>query len=307
MQLGQWSASQRLLQQAIDGLVQRQGPSSGALMAQWLALLALAQTQDGRLQAAQVTWQQARAAAAKAQPSPRLARDLAAAQAQLAVLRAEGSMQDRQALIDRWQSLDEAEYAFATPAWQARRGGDPQTLRPLLQRGVGSLLALQPETGVWFHEYGNPFAIATALQALAAAREVGAGIDQQAADRGLRALLQCRTGEGVYSYGHPGNGKPRESIEGGAGRTPLCELAVLRWGGSSQEKLQAALSKGFEHHGQMAAVRKYDDHAGRYRYGGFFFWFDMLGRTEAIAAVEDRKSTRLNSSHSSVSRMPSSA
>ena len=83
--------------------------------------LALAQTQDGRLQAAQVTWQQARAAAAKAQPSPRLARDLAAAQAQLAVLRAEGSMQDRQALIDRWQSLDEAEYAFATPAWQARR------------------------------------------------------------------------------------------------------------------------------------------------------------------------------------------
>ena len=37
----------------------------------------------------------------------------------------------------------------------------------------------------------------------------------------------------------------------------------------------------------MGAVRKYDDHANRYGYGGFFFWFDMLGRTRAILALQD--------------------
>jgi hypothetical protein len=36
-------------------------------------------------------------------------------------------------------------------------------------------------------------------------------------------------------------------------------------------------------------VRKYDDHASRYGYGGFFFWFDMLGRSRAIRAIEDEK------------------
>ena len=35
--------------------------------------------------------------------------------------------------------------------------------------------------------------------------------------------------------------------------------------------------------------------------------FDFGFKTELVAAAEDRKSTRLNSSHSTLSRMPSSA
>jgi hypothetical protein len=221
------------------------------------------------------------------------ASDRAALTAQLGRLLALAENDGKYALSDR----DEILWAFAYRLrflvhYHKLHPELRETLKPKIQSAVAAVINLQPETGVWFHEYGNPFAIATALQALAAARDAGAGIDQQAADRGLRALLQCRTGDGVYTYGHPGNGKPRESIEGGAGRTPLCELAVLQWGGSGQDKLQAALSKGFEHHGQMAAVRKYDDHAGRYRYGGFFFWFDMLGRAEAVAAVSDAEKRR---------------
>ena len=68
---------------------------------------------------------------------------------------------------------------------------------------------------------------------------------------------------------------------------PLCELALYLFGASDQQKLVTAIQSGERYHGLLAEVRKYDDHANRYGYGGFFFWFDMLGRAEAVAEVED--------------------
>ena len=104
----------------------------------------------------------------------------------------------------------------------------------------------------------------------------------------MRSLLACRTKEGAYSYGQTRAGRrPRAVVAGAAGRMPLCELALHLWGAADQDALTGALEQGFEHHGLLAAVRKYDDHADRYGYGGFFFWFDMLGRAEAAMAVED--------------------
>jgi hypothetical protein len=32
---------------------------------------------------------------------------------------------------------------------------------------------------------------------------------------------------------------------------------------------------------------KYDDHTSRLSYGGFFFWYDIRGRSEAIARLKD--------------------
>lgn len=207
---------------------------------------------------------------------------------QLSALLALAGNDGKYALSDR----DEILWAFAyrlrfLARYHQLHPNEREALKPMLQSAVAAVVNLQPETGVWFHEYGNPFAIATALQALAASRDVGAKVDAQVVLRGLRALLQCRTADGVYTYGHPGNGKPREAVPAGAGRTPLCELAVLQWGKSDLVKLTAALQTGFEHHGELASVRKYDDHAGKYRYGGFFFWFDMLGRAEATMHLTD--------------------
>ncbi len=66
---------------------------------------------------------------------------------------------------------------------------------------------------------------------------------------------------------------------------PLCELARSLWGKATASEVQEALAAAFEHHAALAAVRKYDDHADRHGYGGFFFWFDMLGRTEALMSL----------------------
>lgn len=193
------------------------------------------------------------------------------------------------------QDRDELLWAFAyrirfLARWAALRPADGPgrtALLPLLETAVAELLALQPEDGVWFHEYGNPFATATALQALALAQGCGVAVDQGAVERGLRALLRCRARTGAYTYGDPGRGPAEAAVTAAAGRMPLCELALLSWSGSDQDALEAALSAAFAHHGLLAAVRKYDDHADRHGYGGFFFWFDMLGRAEATMAVAD--------------------
>ncbi len=66
---------------------------------------------------------------------------------------------------------------------------------------------------------------------------------------------------------------------------PLCELALRSWQQGSDEALAKAVDAAFEHHGLLAGVRKYDDHADEHGYGGFFFWFDMLGRSEALLAL----------------------
>ncbi|MCB9878405.1 MAG: hypothetical protein H6835_12470 [Planctomycetes bacterium] len=167
-----------------------------------------------------------------------------------------------------------------------REGDDAQAAA--LRGGVGALLALQPETGVWFHEYGNPFAIATALQALHGARAAGVEVPQDNIDKGLRALAHDRTGDGAFTYGQTAEGRqPRVSVEAASCRMPLCELGLYLFGASDQQRLAAAVEAGRRYHGELAAVRKYDDHAGRLGYGGFFFWFDMLGRAEAIARLDD--------------------
>jgi hypothetical protein len=157
---------------------------------------------------------------------------------------------------------------------------------------VGSLLALQPATGVWFHEDGNPFAIATALQSLHASQQAGVDVPQDNIDRGMRALAMNRTGDGGFTYGHTQNGAPRVSLEAAAGRMPLCELGLFLFGGSDQGKLRTAIDTGHRHHGLLAAVRKYDDHADRLGYGGFFFWFDMLARTDATRHLADANARR---------------
>lgn len=166
----------------------------------------------------------------------------------------------------------------------ARPGDAAAAARAPLQHAVDRLQALQPENGAWFHEYANPFAIATALQALHVARAAGATVDQDKIDRGLRALAHCRAQNGAYTYGY-GRGAARAAVPGAAGRMPICELALRLWDGSDDDRLRAAVAAGMEHHGLLARVRKYDDHADEHGYGGFFFWFDLLGRAEAVMAL----------------------
>src|SRR5690606_14039338 len=130
-------------------------------------------------------------------------------------------------------------------------------------------------------------------QALHGAKSHGFDVPQANIDKGLKALACNRTGEGAFSYSQTRPGRePRANLEGAAGRMPLCELGLYLFGASDQTKLLAAVAAGDRHHKLLAAIRKYDDHADSLGYGGFFFWFDMLGRAEAIAELEDAEQRR---------------
>lgn len=170
--------------------------------------------------------------------------------------------------------------------WCELRPQDEVRVRPELERVVRRLQQLGADDGAWFHEYANPFATAAALLALHRARELGVEVDAARASAGRKALLRCRARSGAFTYGQVrGGAEPRASVPAAAGRMPLCELALLRWEQATPESLAAAVRAGFQHHDQLESVRAYDDHANALGYGGFFFWFDMVGRALAIRAL----------------------
>jgi hypothetical protein len=166
--------------------------------------------------------------------------------------------------------------------------------RPHLERATAGLLALQQDNGAWFHEYPNPFVIATALVALADAADTGVEVPVDAVRRGLEALRHCRPENGAYTYSYPRSAASRGSVPAAAGRMPLGDHALSLFGAGGERlaakardlaDLEKALRAAVEHYEELARVRKYDDHASRLGYGGFFFWFDLLTRAEAIVSL----------------------
>ena len=166
--------------------------------------------------------------------------------------------------------------------------------RPHLEEAVNDLESIQTKSGSWYHEYANPFVTATALLALHAAKTAGVDGDQGIIEAGLKALANDRHEDGSWPYYGDGSGKVRreqgdKNVKAAAGRMPTCEMALWLWGKSDDDRLQKALKAGFDHHELLAAGYKYDNHTSTLAYGGFFFWFDMLGRAEALSHVADAK------------------
>jgi len=154
---------------------------------------------------------------------------------------------------------------------------------------VKALSASQLKSGAWRHEYPNPMATASVVHALFRIKDAKVPTGKEVTKRAADALELCRSEDGTFSYGIPRSGRRKgrpSPPEFAAGRMPACEMALLMAGRSDQQRLTAALDTSFEHHGLLEAIRKYDDHSDRYGNGGFFFWYDMYGRTEAIKKVE---------------------
>jgi hypothetical protein len=169
-----------------------------------------------------------------------------------------------------------------------------QLARIDLPRLAGTLVAQQKASGSWAHEYPNPFATASALVALGEANAVKPLAEvSDAVAKGTVALLACRTEQGAYTYGSVRPGRAaRADIQGSVGRTPLGELALDHWAPASCIGLEKAIALSFEHQHHLEPTRKYDDHTNRFAYGGFFYWYDVHARVEAIARLGDAPAER---------------
>ena len=161
-----------------------------------------------------------------------------------------------------------------------------------LQNAVAQLETLQLRTGGWYHEYANSFVSATALTALYDASQADAIIDRNKVKLGLARLSSQRFANGAYPYAtRPEGGKNEGSskdLAGAGGRISICELARRRWGEVSDAEFTAAVAKSMDYHDLLAKAYKYDNHTSTLAYGGFFFWYDMQARSEAISLIADQ-------------------
>ncbi len=163
-----------------------------------------------------------------------------------------------------------------------------------LTEAVTDLESIQGKRGGWYHEYSNPFVTATALSALKRADAAGAKLNGSKVDAGVKSLASDRYANGAFPYGssRSGNTNKQGKIPASAGRMPLCELALLQWDDSDDEKLQNALTAAFRYHEHLQVGYKYDDHTSTLAYGGFFFWYDMRGRAEALTHLNNEKAQK---------------
>ena len=179
-------------------------------------------------------------------------------------------------------------------AVQKQSGNDAILLA--LQRSVKQLENLQLSTGGWYHEYANSFVSATALTALFDASLVGVKVDSVKVSSGLKRLATQRFANGAYPYNvRQENGRNEgtaNELAGGGGRISICELARRRWGEVNDADFEAAVTKSLGFHDLLAKALKYDNHTSTYAYGGFFFWYDMQARSEAIGLVADAEAKK---------------
>jgi len=197
-------------------------------------------------------------------------------QIKTAIIRAEAYMKDESHIaVDDSQEIA---WAHAYRLLYFLKTGD----KDMMARLVKKLADLQKPSGVWQHEYDNPFVTATILHVLEAARAAGADVPAAVTKRGAAALKSTRDAKGVFAYEYPGRG---DKAEGGSGRMPYLEYALSLSGQAKPEGIEKALALSFQHHALLERIRKYDDHADAWHNGGFFFWYDQYGRAVAAAAA----------------------
>ena len=110
-------------------------------------------------------------------------------------------------------------------------------------------------------------------------------------EKGSTNLASQRYRNGAFPYETGSNKQAkranRPTLLGAVGRMPLCELALLKTGKSNDKNLTTAIDASIKHHELLAKSYKYDNHTDTLDYGGFFFWYNMRSRCEAIKHVAD--------------------
>ena len=159
-----------------------------------------------------------------------------------------------------------------------------------LQQAVQGLESMQSPSGSWYHEYPNPMVTSLAMVALKEAAQAGAKINPEVIARGIDSLIRNR-GRGGFFYNDvarvPPQARKLDLADASAGRLPLCELALHLSGASTDQQLANAVATSFKKQSHLFAALKYDDHTSRHDYGGFFFWFDIHGRSLAVQKLTD--------------------
>jgi hypothetical protein len=150
----------------------------------------------------------------------------------------------------------------------------------------------------WRPEWATSFTTAAAVIALADARAAGIRVPHLMAEKGTRAVKQCKLPTGAFTYSvtpipSPGRLTWIDQVKGSLGRMQVCELALHRTGGGLPlEERRRALAQLQEHHKFLdVALRKPIPHEAYYFNSAYFYlWAHYYGALlcETLPA-EDQK------------------
>lgn len=149
---------------------------------------------------------------------------------------------------------------------------------------VEKIASRQTRSGLWAHEYPNPFATAAVVHGLAVAKAAGADVPDAMMKRAAEALAKPRGDGGRQPYATGRASSEKNSMA----RTAMCELALFECGAGTIEDVGKGVESYFRHLASLEAVRVCDFHADQ-ELGGFFYFHGVFHTTEAAVAVKDPK------------------
>lgn len=149
---------------------------------------------------------------------------------------------------------------------------------------IASLAGQQRKSGLFWHEYENPFVTAAVVQCLDAAKRAGGEVPDAIFTRTRDGLERCRSKDARYTYA--GQGRPSVAKDCSS-RSPMCEDARRICGGEGSD-VAAALARFAEFLDRQEAVRVCDFHSDG-ELGGFFFFHGFFHATEAARALPPEK------------------
>lgn len=185
----------------------------------------------------------------------------------------------------------------------AQAFNEPYVLRALLaegahgaaQRVVQRMQRLQLPAGGW-SAYGDGWSVsfltASGVLAWLDARAAGLDVPEPDLDAALDALEFLRGPEGSFPYSYGPGRAWMTTAHGSIARDPLCELALLRGGRGSFEKLERALSRFCKHAPELAApTKRLDDAYDERGHGSYHFFYGHANAVEAswFAGEDTRK------------------
>lgn len=183
---------------------------------------------------------------------------------------------------------------------------DEEELRTLGAELARELLGLQRSNGGWSYfqsvsldedapklEQSISFVTASVVLALIRAHGAGIEVDEEALQRALDCLEAMRGENGTFAYmlwPGQGGGTGEAQVAGAAGRSPVCELALLRGGRSDLARLRGALELFFRHASTLAKERgKALMHAGAEGQGCHYVLYDYATAAQAIAELPEEE------------------
>jgi len=184
--------------------------------------------------------------------------------------------------------------------------GARERIEAALESALRDLRDRQHEGGGWSYFIsgslegsGNPitqsisFTTAFIVLALAEAEETGVTMPKGLVEDAVGCLERMRNEDGtfVYMLMHQDESTQRATpVQGGAGRGPLCDLALRRHGRGELGDLRDSLATYLEYHGGLVKqAGRALMHAGPYAEGSHWVLFDYATAAEAVLQLPRRE------------------